>query len=76
MMLHDPHRVTVTGPTELKPNEIVCPPALRPSLNILICMLAAKGESILRNSYSIDRGYENLYERLNALGAKITVLKV
>lgn len=74
MMLHDPHRVTVTGPTELKPNEIVCPPALRPSLNILLCMLAAKGESILRNSYSIDRGYENLYERLNALGARITVL--
>jgi len=75
MMLHDPHRITVTGPTELKPNEIVCPPALRPSLNILICMLAAKGKSILRNSYSIDRGYENLYDRLNAIGARITVLK-
>ncbi len=74
IMLHDPHRVTVTGPTELKPNEVVCPPALRPSINILISMLAAKGQSILRNSYSIDRGYENLYERLNKLGAAITVL--
>lgn len=74
MMLHDPHRITVTGPTELKPNEIVCPPALRPSINILICMLAAKGRSTLRNSYSIDRGYENLYDRLNSIGAKITVL--
>jgi len=74
IMLHDPHRVTVTGPTELKPNEIVCPPALRPSINILICMLAAKGQSILRNSYSIDRGYENLYERLNKVGAEITIL--
>lgn len=74
IMLHDPHRVTVTGPTEFKPNEIVCPPALRPSINILICMLAAKGQSILRNSYSIDRGYENLYERLNKIGAEITTL--
>lgn len=74
IMLHDPHRVTVTGPTELHPNEIVCPPALRPSINILICMLAAQGQSILRNSYSIDRGYENLYERLNKVGADITIL--
>lgn len=74
IMLHDPHRITVTGPTELKPNEIICPPALRPSINILICMLAAKGQSTLRNSYSIDRGYENLYDRLNRIGAKITVL--
>ncbi len=74
IMLHDPHRVTVTGPTELKPNEIVCPPALRPSINILICMLAAPGKSILRNSYSIDRGYENIYKRLNKLGAEISIL--
>ncbi len=74
IMLHDPHRVTVTGPTELTPNEVVCPPALRPSINLLICMLAAKGQSILRNSYTIDRGYENLYERLNKVGANITIL--
>lgn len=69
--LHDPHRVTVTGPTRLQPAEIICPPALRPSINLLICMLAAKGRSILRNSYSIDRGYENIVGRLNALGADI-----
>lgn len=75
LMLHDPHRITVTGPTALKANEIVCPPALRPSINILICMLAAKGQSILRNSYTIDRGYENLYARLNKIGAKIKILK-
>ena len=74
MMLHDPHRITVSGPTEFKANEIVCPPALRPSINILICMLAARGNSILRNSYAIDRGYENLYARLNKLGAKIKII--
>jgi UDP-N-acetylglucosamine 1-carboxyvinyltransferase len=71
IMLHDPHRVTVTGPTKLRPAEIICPPALRPAINLLICMLAAEGKSILHNSYSIDRGYENICERLNKLGADI-----
>ncbi len=71
IMLHDPHRVTVTGPTRLRPAEIICPPALRPAINLLICLLAAKGKSILYNSYSIDRGYENICERLNRLGADI-----
>ncbi len=69
--LADPHRVYIDGPTSLKGNEIVCPPALRPSVIILIAMLAAKGESILRNTYSIDRGYEELDKRLIKLGAKI-----
>lgn len=71
IMLHDPHRVTVSGPTKLRPAEIICPPALRPAINLLICMLAAKGKSTLYNSYSIDRGYENICERLNKLGADI-----
>jgi UDP-N-acetylglucosamine 1-carboxyvinyltransferase len=75
IMLLDPHRVTVTGPTKLKANEIICPPALRPSINLLICMLAAEGRSILRNSYSIDRGYENIVTRLNKLGADITAIE-
>lgn len=75
IMLLDPHRATVTGPTELKPAEIICPPALRPSINLLTCMLAAKGKSILRNAYPIDRGYENIVGRLNALGADITRVK-
>jgi UDP-N-acetylglucosamine 1-carboxyvinyltransferase len=71
VLLHDPHRVTVTGPTKLKAAEIICPPALRPAINLLICMLAAKGKSVLHNSYSIDRGYENICGRLNELGADI-----
>lgn len=71
LSLLDPHRVIVTGPTELKPAEIICPPALRPAINLLICMLAAKGKSILRNSYSIDRGYENIVGRLKTIGADI-----
>lgn len=71
-MLHDPHRITITGPTTPQPAEIICPPALRPAVNLMTCMLAAEGTSILRNAYSIERGYEDLVGRLNELGAEIT----
>ena len=74
IILADPHRVYVEGPTELKAAEIICPPALRPAAIILIAMLAAKGTSILRNVYSINRGYEDLVSRLQKLGAKIELL--
>ena len=74
-ILADPHRFYVNGKTELKPTEVICPPALRPAAIILIAMLGAKGKSILRNVYSINRGYEEIAERLNSLGAKIEILK-
>jgi UDP-N-acetylglucosamine 1-carboxyvinyltransferase len=73
--LVDPHRAFIEGPTKLKAAQIVCPPALRPSAVILIAMLAAEGTSVLRNVYSITRGYEEIAERLNALGAKVRVVK-
>jgi UDP-N-acetylglucosamine 1-carboxyvinyltransferase len=73
-MLADPHRFYVTGPTPLKAAELVCPPALRPAALLLLGMLAAPGTSVLRNIYSINRGYEDLIERLNALGGRIAVL--
>ncbi len=69
--LADPHRVFVSGPTSLKPAQMVCPPALRPAMIILIAMLAAPGISILRNVYSINRGYEDVVTRLNSIGASI-----
>lgn len=72
IILHDPHRVSVKGPTVLKSAEVVCPSALRPSINLLICMLAANGQSILRNAYHIQRGYEDIVARLNSIGADIT----
>ncbi len=74
IQLLDPHRVYVEGPTRWKPAEIVTPPALRPAVVILLAMLAAPGVSTLRNIYSITRGYEDLANRLNTLGAHITVL--
>lgn len=70
-ILADPHRIYITGKTPLKANEIICPPALRPAAIILIGMLAADGVSILRNIYSINRGYESIIDRLNNLGASI-----
>ena len=73
--LSDPHRLYIQGGTPLKPAQIVCPPALRPSMVILISMLAAPGTSILRNVYMINRGYEEIAKRLNSIGADIKILK-
>jgi len=69
--LLDPHRVYIEGPTKWKPADVVAPPALRPTVVVLLAMLAAPGVSKLRNVYQIDRGYEQLAARLNELGADI-----
>lgn len=69
--LLDPHRIIVEGKTDLVANEIMCPPALRPGMSIVIAMLAAKGTSILRNAYMIERAYGDLSKRLAPLGAEI-----
>lgn len=73
-VLADPHRIYITGPTSLKAAELICPPALRPATILLIAMLGASGRSVLRNIYSINRGYENLVARLASLGADIKYL--
>lgn len=67
----DPHRVYISGPTKWKPADITAPAALRPSVVILLAMLAAPGKSTLRDVYSINRGYEDIANRLNTLGAEI-----
>ena len=67
----DPHRVYITGPTRWKPADIIAPAALRPSVVILLAMMAAPGVSLLRDVYSINRGYEAIAKRLNSLGAQI-----
>lgn len=70
--LLDPHRIQIVGPRHLRGAEITCPPALRPATILLIGALAADGHSILRNVYSINRGYEDLAKRIGALGGVIT----
>ncbi len=75
-ILADPHRFYITGPTQWKKSaDLVCPPALRPSVIIMIAMMACPGVSILRNVYNINRGYEDLAERLNSIGAKIETFR-
>ena len=75
VQLLDPHRVLITVPTRWRAAEVICPPALRPAVVILIAMLAAPGTSFLRNVYVINRGYEDLAKRLNALGATIETFR-
>ncbi|MFT4532287.1 MAG: UDP-N-acetylglucosamine 1-carboxyvinyltransferase [Candidatus Saccharimonadales bacterium] len=72
--LADQHRVYVNGPSKFKSADVTCPPALRPASLLLIGMLAAQGKSMLRNVYTINRGYEDIAERLNSLGAQIEVI--
>jgi UDP-N-acetylglucosamine 1-carboxyvinyltransferase len=74
--LLDPHRILVQGPTtRWRASEMMCPPALRPAVVVLLAMLAAEGTSVLRNVYAINRGYEDLAERLNSIGAKIETFR-
>ena len=72
--LLDAHRVYIEGPTNFRPAELVAPQALRPAVVVLIGMLAAPGKSILRNVYSINRGYQDFAARLRHLGANIEPL--
>lgn len=73
--LVDPHRVYISGPTKWKTADLIAPPALRPSVVILLGMLAAPGVSTLRDVYSISRGYEDFANRLNSIGAYIETIQ-
>ncbi|UNS99522.1 UDP-N-acetylglucosamine 1-carboxyvinyltransferase [Streptomyces tubbatahanensis] len=75
LQLLDPHRVLVEGPTRWRASEMMCPPALRPAVVVLLAMMAAEGTSVLRNVYVINRGYEDLAERLNEVGAQIETFR-
>ena len=73
IILCDPHRATVIGHnfnSELKATTMVSPD-IRAGISLLIAALSAKGTSIIHNIEQIDRGYENVDERLRRLGAKI-----
>ncbi len=69
--LLDPHRVYIEGPAKLNATTMISPPALRPAAIMLVAMLGARGKSILKDVYSINRGYENLEERLQSIGADV-----
>ncbi len=74
IILCDPHRATVIGhdfKSQLKATTMTSPD-IRAGVSLLIAALSAKGTSTIHNIEQIDRGYENIDERLRAIGAKIT----
>ena len=70
IVLCDPHRAVVTGPSRLSGSELVSPD-VRAGMAMVIAALCAEGESLIHNVYQIERGYENLVPRLRELGARI-----
>jgi len=74
IMMNDPHRVTVNGPTRLTGRKIVSPD-LRAGITLVLAGLIANGKTKIENIYQIDRGYEKIEERLQKLGAEIKRVK-
>ena len=73
--LCDPHRAVVSGPSVLHGSELVSPD-VRAGMAMVIAALCARGESVIKNVYQIERGYENLVARLQALGARVERVSV
>jgi UDP-N-acetylglucosamine 1-carboxyvinyltransferase len=70
IVLCDPHRAVISGPSQLRGQEVESPD-IRAGMAMLLAALAAQGESIIHNIGQIERGYEAIDERLRALGAQI-----
>ena len=70
IILCDPHRVVVSGPSQLH-GALVSSPDIRAGMALLIAAMGAKGTTEIMNIQQIDRGYESIDQRLNALGGNI-----
>lgn len=70
IVLCDPHRCIVQGPTKLYGEKLESPD-IRAGMALVLAALAARGTSIIRNVGQIDRGYDHVDEKLRALGARI-----
>jgi UDP-N-acetylglucosamine 1-carboxyvinyltransferase len=71
ILLSDPHRALVIGPSRLHGATIVSPD-IRAGMALIAAALAAHGRSVIRNVQQVDRGYERVDERLRSLGARIS----
>ena len=71
IVLCDPHRVIVSGPSRLRAARLESPD-IRAGMAMLLAAMCADGVSTINNAQQIERGYERIDERLNGLGAKIT----
>ena len=70
IIMCDPHRVVVSGPTKLYGRTLVSPD-LRAGITLVIAALIAEDRTIIDNIYQIERGYENIVEKLKNIGASI-----
>jgi UDP-N-acetylglucosamine 1-carboxyvinyltransferase len=70
IVLCDPHRAVISGPTRLTGSELHSPD-VRAGMAMVIAAMCAEGKSVIHNVYQIERGYENLVARLSSLGARI-----
>ena len=70
IIMCDPHRVVVNGPTQLYGRKVASPD-LRAGISLLLAALASQGATNIENIYQINRGYENIVSRLQQIGADI-----
>lgn len=70
VMLCDPHRALVTGPTPLQGKDIISPD-IRAGMAFMLAGMVATGKTTINQAHLIERGYANIHERLNQLGASI-----
>ncbi|MCB1834920.1 MAG: UDP-N-acetylglucosamine 1-carboxyvinyltransferase, partial [Geminicoccaceae bacterium] len=70
IVLCDPHRAIIAGPSTLRASRLESPD-IRAGMAMLIAAMCAEGTSTINNAQQIERGYERIDERLNALGARI-----
>lgn len=70
IILCDPHRAVVSGPSRLRGTDLTSPD-VRAGMAMVIAALCAEGKSVIHNVYQIERGYERLVERLQRIGARI-----
>ncbi|MDP3883188.1 MAG: UDP-N-acetylglucosamine 1-carboxyvinyltransferase [Candidatus Staskawiczbacteria bacterium] len=70
VIMCDPHRVVVNGPTQLFGKKMMSPD-IRAGITLVLAGMVAEGETVIENIYQIDRGYEKIEERLQKIGADI-----
>jgi UDP-N-acetylglucosamine 1-carboxyvinyltransferase len=75
IILCDPHRVVVVGPQSLRGGRVQSPD-VRAGMALLIAGLCSQGKTEIYNIHQIDRGYENIDEKIRALGGKIERVKI
>ena len=71
IFIADPHRVIVSGPTKLMADRLFCKD-IRAGISVILAALVAEGTSTIENVEVVDRGYEDIENRLKSLGASIT----